>query len=96
MGANEPEMENHLDKTDERLPRGRRNVARPTMGPVVCCVRSCKYATKTLVVFIRVLLETVSIMRLTGEHQTFASRIETGGSIGVKTHFLTCSSVDKN
>jgi hypothetical protein len=40
MDVNEPKMENHLDRmTDGRLPRGKRNVARPTMSPGVCCVK---------------------------------------------------------
>lgn len=43
MDVEEPKMENHLDRlTDERLPRGKRNVAGPTMSPDVCCVKSAK------------------------------------------------------
>jgi hypothetical protein len=43
MDVNEPKMENHLDRmTDERLPRGKRNVAGPTMSRDVCCVKDGK------------------------------------------------------
>jgi hypothetical protein len=43
MDVNEPKMENHLERmTDERLPGGKRNVARPIISPDVCCVKGGK------------------------------------------------------
>jgi hypothetical protein len=40
MDVNEPKMENHLERmTDERLPGGKRNVARPIISPDFCCVK---------------------------------------------------------
>jgi len=89
MDVNEPKMENHLDRlTDERLPRGKRNVAGPTMSPDVYCVKSGKTHLKILV-FISFSRQNIKLLR----HALKIKRqgqCERTGTVTVWQHFLTC------